>query len=73
MIGGSSHNGNSNDTYQSVEEILSVIQEARTHPGMLSDGSPQLLGDSMDFDDLDDSDIEDIDISDDYGCSLWKG
>nr|KAJ0199815.1 hypothetical protein LSAT_V11C600337600 [Lactuca sativa] len=70
MIGGSSHNGNSNDTYQSVEEILSVIQEARTHPGMLSDGSPQLLGDSMDFDDLDDSDIEDIDISDDYGCSL---
>ncbi|KAI3672470.1 hypothetical protein L6452_38558 [Arctium lappa] len=70
LAGGSSHDTNSNDTYQSVDEILSIIQEARTHPGMLNDGSAQLLGDSMDFDDLDDSDIEDIDTSDDYVCSL---
>lgn len=70
MVGGSPHDTNSNDTYQSVDEILSIIQEARAHPGMLNDGSEQLLGDSMDFDDLDDSDIDDIDISDDYVCSL---
>lgn len=68
--GGSSHNTNSNDTNQSIDEILSIIQEARTLHGMLNDGSPQLLGDSMDFDDLDDSDIEDIEISGDYVCSL---
>lgn len=68
--GGSSHDTNSNGTYQSVDEILSIIQEARTHPGMLNDGSAQLLGDSMDFDDLDGSDIEDMDMSGDYVCSL---
>ncbi|KAK9069346.1 hypothetical protein SSX86_011248 [Deinandra increscens subsp. villosa] len=66
----SSHNMNLNYTNQNVDEILSIIQEARTHPGMLNDGSMQLLGDSMDFDDLDDSDnIEDIDISDNYSDS----
>ncbi|KVH99724.1 Protein kinase, ATP binding site-containing protein [Cynara cardunculus var. scolymus] len=70
MVEGSSQDTNSNDTYQTVDEILSIIQEARIHPGMLNDGSAQLLGDSMDFDDLDESDIEDIDISDDYVCSL---
>ncbi|KAJ9567758.1 hypothetical protein OSB04_003724 [Centaurea solstitialis] len=71
MVGGSPHDMNSNDTYQSVDEILSIIQEARTHPGMAIDRSAQLIGDSMDFDDLDDdSDIEDIDMSDDYVCSL---
>lgn len=69
MAGGSSHNTNSNYAYQNDDEILSIIQEARTHPGGLNDESQQLLGDSMDFDDLDDSDI-DIDMSDDYGCSL---
>ncbi|KAK1435468.1 hypothetical protein QVD17_01232 [Tagetes erecta] len=68
--GASSHNINLNDTNQNVDEILSIIQEARIHPGMLNDGSQQLLGDSMDFDDLDDTDIEDIDISDDYDSSL---
>ncbi|KAI7726487.1 hypothetical protein M8C21_022542 [Ambrosia artemisiifolia] len=68
--GASSHNSNLNDTDQNIDEILSIIQEARIHPGMLDDGSLQLLGDSMDFDDLDDSDIEDIDISDDYDSSL---
>ncbi|XP_071701796.1 serine/threonine-protein kinase SAPK1-like isoform X2 [Rutidosis leptorrhynchoides] len=75
MAGGNSHNPNPNeDMNQSVDEILSIIQEARTLPGngMLIDGSlPQLLGDdSMDFDDLDDSDIEDIEISGNYVCSL---
>ncbi|KAI3825930.1 hypothetical protein L1987_07678 [Smallanthus sonchifolius] len=70
VAGASSHNTNINDTNQNLDEILSIIQEARTHPGMLNDGSLQLLGDSMDFDDLDDSDIEDIDTSDDYDSSL---
>ncbi|KAD5507500.1 hypothetical protein R6Q59_031701 [Mikania micrantha] len=62
--GASSYNTDLYETNQNVDEILSIIQEARTHPGMLNDGSLQLLGDSMDFDDLDDSDIEDLDISD---------
>ncbi|XP_076905950.1 serine/threonine-protein kinase SAPK2-like [Bidens hawaiensis] len=64
MVGSSSHSTSLNDTNQNIDEILSIIQEARTHPGMLNDGSLELLGDSMDFDELDDSDIDDIDISD---------
>ncbi|XP_076912002.1 serine/threonine-protein kinase SAPK1-like isoform X1 [Bidens hawaiensis] len=68
--GASSHSTSSNYASQNADEILTIIQEARTRPGLLNDGSPQLLGDSVDFDDLDDSDVEDIDISDDYDCSL---
>lgn len=70
MEGASSHSTSSNYASQNADEILTIIQEARTRPGLLNDGSPQLLGDSVDFDDLDDSDVEDIDISDDYDCSL---
>ncbi|GKE08374.1 serine/threonine-protein kinase SAPK2, partial [Tanacetum coccineum] len=70
MAGGSSPNAHAFETSQNVDEIVSIIQEARTNPETLNDGLPQLLGDSMDFDDLDDSDIEDIDISGDYVCSL---
>ncbi|MFS7941276.1 putative protein kinase CAMK-OST1L family [Helianthus anomalus] len=66
----SANNTHSNDTNQTVDEILSIIQEARTRLAPLNDGSAQLLGDSTDFDDLDGSDIEDIDISDDYRFSL---
>ncbi|KAJ0748701.1 putative non-specific serine/threonine protein kinase [Helianthus annuus] len=66
----SNNNTHSNDTNQTVDEILSIIQEARTRLAPLNDGSAQLLGDSTDFDDLDGSDIEDMDMSDDYGCSL---
>lgn len=70
MASGSSPNAHAFETSQNIDEIVSIIQEARTHPGNLNDGLPQLLGDSMDFDDLDDSDIEDIDISGDYVCAL---
>ncbi|KAJ0790723.1 putative protein kinase CAMK-OST1L family [Helianthus annuus] len=66
----SNNNTHSNDTNQTVDEILSIIQEARTRLAPLNDGSAQLLGDSTDFDGLDGSDIEDIDISDDYRFSL---
>nr|GEV26017.1 wall-associated receptor kinase 2-like [Tanacetum cinerariifolium] len=66
VAGGSSPSAHAFETSQNIDEIVSIIQEARTHPGILNDGLPQLLGDSMDFDDLDDSDIEDIDISGDY-------
>ncbi|KAM0010941.1 putative protein kinase CAMK-OST1L family [Helianthus debilis subsp. tardiflorus] len=72
LMGDASANNNthSNDTNQTVDEIMSIIQEARTRLAPLNDGSAQLLGDSTDFDDLDGSDIEDIDISDDYRFSL---
>ncbi|PWA66275.1 protein kinase-like domain-containing protein [Artemisia annua] len=70
VASGSSPNAHAFETSQNIDEIVSIIQEARTHPGNLNDGLPELLGDSMDFDDLDDSDMEDIDMSGDYVCAL---
>lgn len=55
---------------QSIEEILSIIQEGRK----AGDGpkvGEQFVGGSMDLDDLDtDADIDDIETSGDFVCAL---
>ncbi|KAJ9170393.1 hypothetical protein P3X46_018504 [Hevea brasiliensis] len=54
---------------QSIEEILTIIQEARN-----SGEGPKLggllIGGSMDLDDIDDADIDDIETSGDFVCDL---
>lgn len=58
------------DSSQSMEEILSIIQEART-PAEGPKVGGQCLGGSMDLDDLDaDADIDDIETSGDFVCAL---
>ena len=58
------------DSSQSVEEILSIIHEART-PAEGPKVGGQFLGGSMDLDDLDtDADIDDIETSGDFVCAL---
>lgn len=55
---------------QSIEEILSIIQEARK-PGEGPKVSEQFVGGSMDLDDIDaDADIDDIETSGDFVCAL---
>ncbi|KAL6220116.1 hypothetical protein ACLB2K_007873 [Fragaria x ananassa] len=56
-----------NEIAQSVEEIVSIIQEARK----LGDGIKvgHFLG-SMDLDEIDDADIDDIETSGDFVCAL---
>ncbi|KAI4317291.1 hypothetical protein L6164_025172 [Bauhinia variegata] len=58
------------DSSQSIEEILSVIQEARkTGEGPRFGG--QFVGGSMELDDLDaDADIDDVETSGDFVCAL---
>ena len=59
-----------NDQSQSIEEILSIIDEARK-PGEGPKVGSQLLGGSMDLDDIDDdADIDDIETSGDFVCAL---
>lgn len=68
MEGGSWQSNDVNNPSQSVEEVLSIIQEARKPPnnvpmvgGLLAGGG------SMDLDDLDDAeDLEDIETSGDF-------
>lgn len=56
---------------QSIEEILSIIQEARK-PGEGPRVGEQFVGGSMDLDDIDaDADIDDIETSGDFVCALW--
>lgn len=59
-----------NSSSQSIEETLSIIQEARK----AGDGpkvGEQFVGGSMDLDDLDaDADIDDIETSGDFVCAL---
>lgn len=57
-----------NEPSQSVEEILSIIQEARKAGDGIKIGG-HLLG-SMDLDEIDDADIDDIDTSGDFVCAL---
>uniref|UniRef100_A0A2N9F4S5 non-specific serine/threonine protein kinase n=1 Tax=Fagus sylvatica TaxID=28930 RepID=A0A2N9F4S5_FAGSY len=63
-------NNEGNDSSQSTEDILSIIQEARKPvEGPLVGGS-SLLG-SMDLDDLEaDCDIDDIETSGDFVCAM---
>ncbi|XLR59635.1 hypothetical protein S83_010307 [Arachis hypogaea] len=66
--------GNHDDdsSIQNVEEILSIVQEARKP----SEDNPeeaggQFVGGSMDLDDIDvDADMDDIETSDDFVCTL---
>ena len=70
---GSVENQGQNEASQSVEETVSIIQEARTpaEGPTIGVGGQFLGGGSMDLDDLDaDSDIDDIETSGDFVCAL---
>ncbi|XP_043808726.1 serine/threonine-protein kinase SAPK1 isoform X2 [Manihot esculenta] len=70
MERGSWQSNDVNNPSQSIEEVLSIIQEARK-PVELPKTVDDFLGGSMDLDDLDaDVDYEDIDTSDDFVCHL---
>lgn len=54
---------------QTMEEIVKIIQEARTEGPK---GGSNFLGGSMDLDDFDaDADIDDIETSSEFVCALW--
>lgn len=64
------NNVNESSETQSIEEILSIIQEARK-PGEGPKVGGQFVGGSMDLDDIDaDADIDDIETSGDFVCAL---
>lgn len=69
MEGGSWQSNDVNNPSQNIEEVLSIIQEARK-PLEVPKGGGLLLGGSMDLDDLDDADLEDIETSGDFVCPL---
>ncbi|XP_039062351.1 serine/threonine-protein kinase SAPK1-like isoform X2 [Hibiscus syriacus] len=54
---------------QSVEEIACIIDEAR-EAGEAPKVGTQILGGSMDLDDIDDVDIDDVDTSGDFVCAF---
>lgn len=56
---------------QSMEEILSIFQEARKPGDVPRIGGGLLLGGSMDLDDIEtDADVDDIETSGDFVCAL---
>ncbi|KAA0036320.1 serine/threonine-protein kinase SAPK2 [Cucumis melo var. makuwa] len=61
-----------NEATQSIEEILSIIHEARKPgEGLIVGGQGQFVGGSLDMDDLDtDLDIDDLETSGDFVCAL---
>lgn len=64
------NNGESTESSQSIEEILSIIQEAR-NPGLGPKVSGNIVGGNMDFDELEaDADIDDMDTSGDFVCAM---
>lgn len=68
--GGLQNHEDENDSGQSVEEILSIIQEARK-PAEGPKIGDHFLGGSMDLDELDaDCDMDDIETSGDFVCAL---
>ncbi|KAJ9146460.1 hypothetical protein P3X46_028725 [Hevea brasiliensis] len=70
MEGGSWQNNDVNNPSQSIEEVLSIIQEARK-PVELPKTEGNILGGSMDLDDVDaDVDCEDIETSGEFVCPL---
>ncbi|XP_015885297.1 serine/threonine-protein kinase SAPK2 isoform X2 [Ziziphus jujuba] len=70
MEGGSWQSRDVNNPPQSLEEVLSIIQEARISLEVPKNGG-NLLGGSMDLDDLDmEADVEDIETSGDFVCPL---
>ncbi|KAF2291578.1 hypothetical protein GH714_025873 [Hevea brasiliensis] len=70
MEGGSWQNNDVNNPSQSIEEVLSIIQEARK-PVELPKTEGNIIGGSMDLDDVDaDVDYEDIETSGEFVCPL---
>ena len=70
MEGESWQSNDVNNLSQSIEEVLSIIQEA-SKPVFQSEAVEHLLGGSMDLDCLDaDADLEDIETSGDFVCPL---
>ncbi|XP_038703221.1 serine/threonine-protein kinase SAPK2 [Tripterygium wilfordii] len=70
MEGGSWQNHDVNNPSQSMEEVLSIVQEARK-PIEVNKFGGNFTGGSMDLDDLDaDADLEDIETSGDFVCPL---
>ncbi|XP_020209108.1 serine/threonine-protein kinase SAPK1 [Cajanus cajan] len=70
MEGGSWQMNDVNNPSQSVDEVLSIIQEARKCLSIPSVGG-LLIGGSMDLDDLDcDADLEDIETSGEFVCPI---
>ncbi|XP_019172247.1 PREDICTED: serine/threonine-protein kinase SAPK1-like [Ipomoea nil] len=70
--GGEANDGN--EAWQSVEEVVAIVQEARKGGGAVADGGGGVLGDGS-MDDLDDLDTEgeedyDIETSGDFVCAL---
>lgn len=63
-------NDDGSDSPQSIEELLSIIQEARK-PGEGPRYGGIVVGGSMDFDEIEaDGDIDDIETSGDFVCAL---
>ena len=64
-------NGES-DASQGIEEILSIVQEARNPgEGLIVGGQGQFVGGSLDMDEMDtDLDIDDLEASGDFVCAL---
>lgn len=70
MEGGSWQLHDVNNPSQSVEEVLSIIQEARKSLNVPKVGG-LLRGGSMDLDDLDcDADLEDLEASGEFVCPI---
>ncbi|KAH1214120.1 Serine/threonine-protein kinase SAPK2 [Glycine max] len=70
MEGGSWQMNDVNNPSQSVEEVLSIIQEARKSLNVPKVGG-LLIGGSMDLDDLDaDEDLEDLQTSGEFVCPI---
>ncbi|XP_057747515.1 serine/threonine-protein kinase SAPK1 isoform X1 [Arachis stenosperma] len=68
--GGGNHDDDS--SVQNIEEILSIVQEARKpSKDNPEEAGGQFVGGSMDLDDIDlDADMDDIETSDDFVCTL---
>ena len=70
---GSWQNEKENDSSQSIEELLSIVQEARK-PAEGPKFGGSFVGGSLelDLDDLEaDCDMDDIETSGDFVCALW--
>ena len=71
MEGGSWQSNDVNDPPQSVDEVLSIIQEARKPLSVPNVGGDLVTDGSMDLEDLDadaDLDLEDIETSGEFVC-----
>ena len=72
MEGGSCLSSDVNVPSQSVEEVLSILQEARKPPNVPMVGDSLVTEGSMDFDDLldadADADLDDLETSGEFVC-----